>query len=182
MKILISGFEKFGSHSSNSSEVMIELLKNEPDIQTTLLPVTFREAFVKLHEQIQLHQPDVVIALGLAGNRTKISLEKVAINLIDCDIPDNEGVFHKDVPIIENAPKAYFSTLPLNEILAVSKDFPTEISYSAGAYVCNYVMYNLLHNLEGSGIRSGFIHLPHLNENQYKIRSSLIEMLKAIRK
>lgn len=180
MKILISGFEKFGPHSINTSEVMLKLLESEPHIKTVLLPVTFQDAFEKLNEEIQNHRPEVVIALGLAASRDKISLEKVAINLIDCEIPDNAGVFHRDTPIIQNAPNAYFSTLPLTEMLAASGTFPTEISYSAGAYVCNYLMYQLLHSLEGSGIKSGFIHLPNLNDNQNQILSSLQSMIKVL--
>lgn len=180
MKILISGFEKFGPHSINSSEVMVKLLASEPDIKTVLLPVTFEDAFQKLNDEIQKHQPEVVVALGLAAYRDKISLEKVAINLIDCEIPENAGIFHRDTPIIKDAPNAYFSTLPLTEMLLSSRAFPTEISYSAGAYVCNYLMYQLLHSLEGSGIKTGFIHLPELGENQDRILTSLQSMMRVL--
>lgn len=180
MKILISGFEKFGPYPINTSEVMLQLLENEPHLKTVLLPVTFQKAFLKLHEEVQKYQPDIVIALGLAASRKKISLEKVAINLIDCEIPDNAGIFHRDTAIIEGAPKAYFSTLPIHEMLLAST-FPTEISYSGGAYVCNYLMFKLLHSLEGTQIKSGFIHLPVLDENQDLIYSSLKSMLKILR-
>lgn len=178
MKILISGFEPFASHTENTSQVMIGLIPQSSSLTSVLLPVTFEEAFKKLSFEIERFKPDIVLALGLSSRRNVISLEKVAINLIDCEYPDNDGKTYRDVPVISGAPNAYFSKLPLKEMLNVSQGkFATEISYSAGTYVCNYLMYNLLHLEQKSNFTSGFIHLPELKGNQEEILTSLNSIL-----
>lgn len=180
MKILVSGFERFGEYPVNTSEIMLGLLNKDPNLHTVMLPVTFREAFLKLKSEIENFNPDVVVCLGLAAKRPRISLEKIAINLIDCDFPDNDGTVYKDVPIAKDAPAAYFTTLPLSQMLGAATSFPTEISYSAGAYVCNYLMYSVLHFLSGSEVRAGFIHLPELGNDQERILSNLESILKSL--
>ena len=183
MKILISGFEKFGSHVDNSSEIIVKLFQQRrPDLSTIILPVSFEESWEVLKEKINLERPDHVISLGLAGNRKVISLEKVAINWIDCEIPDNAGNVIKDKMIKENGPEAYFSTLPLTDLKNLETNFPTEISLTAGSFLCNYIMYQLLDYSKEVNYRSGFIHLPHLAGEQEKIYESLnlmIDLLKA---
>jgi len=185
MKILISGFTPFSSHTENSSQMLTELLKetkiNGFDIKTVILPVTFSSSFDHLKVEIDSFKPEVVICLGLANNRQVISLEKVAINLIHCEIPDNEGVVKKDVPVMPDGPAAYFATLPLSEMLKVEHPFKVDISFSAGAYVCNYIMYRLLDYLKGSKVKAGFIHLPHLNNNQQDILESIIILIQSLK-
>jgi len=122
-----------------------------------------------------------VICLGLASNRKKISLEKVAINLIHTDIPDNEGMLYEDKTIGLDGTNAYFSTLPLKEMKCAATDFPTEISFSAGTYVCNYIMYRLLDYCQDSKVEAGFIHLPHLQNNQQVIFDTLVKMINSSR-
>lgn len=184
MKVLISGFTAFGTHTENSSHIMAEHLKETQipgiTIHTVILPVSFNQAFEKLKTEIERFGPDYVICLGLAGNRQRICLEKVAINLIHCDIPDNEGILLKDKPIIAGGDSAYFSTLPLNEMLEVQTSFPVEMSLSAGAYVCNYVMYRLLDYVKDTKVKAGFIHLPHLKENRDAISASLVQVIRAL--
>ncbi len=184
MKLLISGFTNFSTHTENSSQIMTEFLRETQipnvSIHSVILPVSFDQAFEKLKIEIDNFGPDYVICLGLAGNRQKICLEKVAINLIHCDIPDNEGIFLKDKPIIAGEDSAYFSTLPLNEMLEVQTSFPVEMSLSAGAYVCNYVMYRLLDYVKDTNVKAGFIHLPHLKENREVISSSLVQLIRAL--
>ena len=171
MKILVSGFAPFGPHKENSSEIIVNSL-SLPDLQKIILPVTFKEAFEVLKAEIRSSKPDIVICFGLAHNRTKISLEKVAINLIDCEIPDNNGVLHKGEPITASGKAAYFSTLPLN---SMKENLPVEISYSAGTYVCNYVMYRTLELLESTSVKAGFIHLPPLTSDMLSIVTELIK-------
>jgi pyroglutamyl-peptidase len=116
MKILVSGFETFGHHLENSSEIIVKLFQERrPEISAITLPVTFKDSWPTLREKIDLEKPDYVICLGLAGNRKVISLEKVAINWIDCDIADNAGVVIKEQLIDSEAPTAYFSTLPISD-------------------------------------------------------------------
>ncbi|MBA2404454.1 MAG: pyroglutamyl-peptidase I [Bdellovibrionales bacterium] len=181
MRLLVSGFTTFSSHVENSSQIITELLKDIkiPDIEihTVILPVTFSNAFEVLKTEIDILKPDFVICLGLAGNRKKISLEKVAINLIHSEIPDNDGVFRQDESIIPGGPAAYFSTLPVNQMLELETPFEVEISFSAGAYVCNYIMYRVLDYLKGTDVKSGFIHLPHLGEKQQNIFDSVVRMI-----
>jgi pyroglutamyl-peptidase len=126
--------------------------------------------------------PDYVVCLGLASNRSAINLEKVAINLIHNDIADNEGVVHQDHLILKDGPTAYFATLPLEEMRKLQTPFPLEMSFSAGTYVCNYVMYETLNFLKDSKVKAGFIHLPHLEQNLQKIFDSLVIMLQTVSK
>lgn len=149
-------------------------------IETCILPVTFSKAFENLKIEMDRLRPDVVICLGLAGNRQAIELEKVAINLIHCDLPDNEGVFQLDKLICPTGPVAFFSSLPVKEMSETKTDFPVRVSFSAGAYVCNYLMYKVLEYSEGKDIRAGFIHLPHLGENRDVIFKSLVEIIKVL--
>ncbi len=126
--------------------------------------------------------PDYVVCLGLASNRKTINLEKVAINLIHGDIADNEGVLHQDQLILKDGPVAYFATLPLEEMRQSQTPFPFEMSFTAGTYVCNYVMYETLNFLKDSKVKAGFIHLPHLEKNQQKIFDSLVILLQTFSK
>lgn len=186
MRVLLSGFTVFGSHGENSSQIITERFKETKipglDLHTAILPVAFSSSFDHLKIEIDSFRPDVVICLGLAESRQKIEIEKVALNLIHCNQPDNEGVLLQDRKILEHGPDAYFSTLPIKAMRETQGPFPKEMSLSAGAYVCNYVMYRVLNYTEGKGIRAGFIHLPHLKENEEKIFSSMLEMLKVLKK
>ena len=184
MKVLISGFTTFGSHSENSSQIIADRIKTAQipgiEIQTCILPVAFSSAFEHLKIEIESFKPDVVICLGLAGNRKHIDLEKVAVNLIHCEIPDNEGVHQEDMAINKHGPAAYFTTLPIKEMREVKTEFPVNMSLSAGSYVCNYLMYKTLEYTEGKGMKAGFIHLPNLGQDGDKIFNSLIEMLRVL--
>ena len=184
MKVLISGFTIFSSHAENSSQIIAEILQQTKipgiEIQTVVLPVSFSSAFNHLKNEIDNFEPDYVICLGLAGDRKKISLEKVAINFIHSSIPDNDGVKIEEMPISEG-PAAYFSTLPVKEMRELSSPFPVEVSFSAGAYVCNYLMYRTLEYLKETKIKAGFIHLPHLNENKSSILESIVGMISLLK-
>ena len=151
------------------------------EIRTAILPVAFSSAFDQLKVEIDSFQPDFVICLGLAGTREQIDLERVAINLIHSNISDNEGVFRQDQPVVLDGPAAYFSTLPIAAMNEVRTPFQVQQSFSAGAYVCNYLMYKVLHHLKDTQVRSGFIHLPHLQENKDRIFESLIQIIRALR-
>jgi pyroglutamyl-peptidase len=111
---------------------------------------------------IEEHKPDVVICLGQAEGRIAITPERVAINLDDARLADNQGVLRNDVKILEDGPDAYFSTLPVNEIVAAIKaqGIPAAVSLSAGAFLCNHVFYVAQNKFAGSDVRSGFVHVP----------------------
>lgn len=185
MKILVSGFEPFDTHKENSSQVLAQMLGETQiegiEIYSVILPVTFSTSFEKLKKEIVQFEPDYVLCLGLAGNRKTIDLEKVAINLIHCGIADNEGVLQKNVAVIDSGPAAYFSTLPIEQLEGVETEFPVTISFSAGAYVCNFLMYRVLHELRSSiKTKAGFIHLPPLNDDRDKLYKTLISLIRAL--
>ena len=174
MKILISGFEPFGDHGHNVSMALVQALPDYLEDQIVLnkvvLPVDDVQGPRRLLKAIDQYQPDAVLCFGLAPNRQKINLERVAINLKDYRIPDNSGVQIIDQPIITDGPAAYFSTLPIRKMLRslTAADIPARISLSAGAYLCNQVFYATMHQIKQNNwpIRAGFIHLPSFEESK----------------
>lgn len=191
MKILVTGFEPFNSETINPSEEIIKRLKKSyagNTIDTLKLPVEFKGAKERLEEAIHTLRPGAVISLGEAGGRECITFERVAINVNDARIPDNSGYQPVDVSICEEGPTAYFSTLPIRELMKYLEDKgkATRISNTAGTYVCNHVMYTALRlaEKEYKGMKAGFIHVPYMKEqteNKEGVSSMEIEdMVKVI--
>ena len=171
MKVLITGFEPFMNLKRNPSLEVLPLLQEEAkflQVKTLVLPVVFDQVFESVKEAIDLFQPDAILHLGLAENRSKISLERVAINLKDARAKDNQGNQPIDEPILKGKKNAYFSSLPLRAMEAALKaeGIPVEISNSAGTYVCNNIMYHTLAYLEDMrlDVQAGFVHLPLMKE------------------
>ena len=160
-KVLLTGFEPFGTATSNPSGEIVKQISGD-NIVTAILPVAYTQSAERLLSLIAQHNPDVVICLGQAEGRTSITPEKVAINLDDARLADNEGVLRNDVKILADGPDAYFSTLPLNEIVDAMKaqGIPAAISLSAGAFLCNHVFYVTQNKFAGTNVRSGFVHVP----------------------
>ena len=133
------------------------------------------------------HNPDVVICLGQAEGRKEITPERVAINLDDARLADNEGVLRNDVKILADGPDAYFSTLPVKEIVEAIKaaGVPAVVSLSAGAFLCNHVFYVAQNKFAGTKIRSGFVHVPLMDEQAGEFPGlptmPLDQMVKAVR-
>lgn len=168
-KILISYFEPFGEEEKNSSELTVNAyFKEYPEAKNwavaVKLPTTFKDSANKLTEIISSENPDIVLMFGQAAGRKNISIERVAVNIIDARIPDNKGEQPIDKPIIPGGKNAYFSKLPTREIKEAleKKNIPSTISYSAGTYVCNYLFYSIMHFIERNKLetRAGFVHLP----------------------
>ena len=159
--ILLTGFEPFGTATSNPSGEIVKQISGD-NIVTTILPVAYTKSADRLLELIAEHNPDVVICLGQAESRTSITPEKVAINLDDARLADNEGVTRNDVKIIDGGPDAYFSTLPLSAMVDAIKaqGIPAAVSLSAGAFLCNHVFYVAQNKFAGTKVRSGFVHVP----------------------
>lgn len=171
MKVLVTGFEPFGGESVNPALEAVKMLKDEisgAKILKLELPTVFVKSKEILERALAEDRPDVVICVGQAGGRDKISVERVAINIDDAGIPDNDGNQPIDKVIFEDGPAAYFSTLPIKEIVNRLKEnkIPAEISNSAGTYVCNHIMYSLLHSIdkEYKNTLGGFIHIPYIPE------------------
>ena len=160
-KILLTGFEPFGKASSNPSGEIVKQIAGD-NIVTAILPVAYAKSAERLLALIAEHNPDVVISLGQAEGRTQITPERVAINLDDARLADNEGVLRNDVKILKDGPDAYFSTLPIKEIVEAiqAKGIPAAVSLSAGAFLCNHVFYVAQNKFAGTSVRSGFVHVP----------------------
>lgn len=167
--VLITAFEPFGGEQHNASwEAARVLHQREIDgarVVVCQLPCVFDLALRQLYREVAQWQPEVVIAVGEAGGRADISVERIAINLNDARIQDNQGNQPIDTPVIAGGPAAYFSTLPVKAIVNALRGagIPASVSQTAGAFVCNHLMYGLLHHLHQQGdlARGGFVHVPH---------------------
>ena len=159
--VLLTGFEPFGAATSNPSGEIVKQISGD-NIITAILPVAYTQSADRLLALIAEHNPDVVICLGQAEGRTAITPEKVAINLDDARLTDNEGVLRSDVKILDHGLDAYFSTLPLVEMVEAIKaqGIPASVSLSAGAFLCNHVFYVAQNKFAGTNVRSGFVHVP----------------------
>ena len=167
MKILVTGFDPFGGDKINPAfEAVLMLPKTiaGAEIKTLEIPTVYKKCADHLQKEIDTYNPNVVLCIGQAGGRATISVEKVAINLAEARIPDNEKNQPSNEPIIENGPTAYFTNLPIKAMVKNIKDnkIPSSISYTAGTFVCNDIMYRLLHmiNTKYPKIRGGFMHVP----------------------
>lgn len=168
--VLLTGFAPFAGEATNPSREIVRALAGRTlvghRVITAELPVVFGRANVALAAAIADARPALAIAIGQAGGRNCISLERVAINLIDARIPDNDGCQPIDEPVIAGAPSAYFSTLPVKAMQAAMRaaGVPTEVSFSAGSFVCNAVFFALMHRFADAPghARGGFIHVPYL--------------------
>lgn len=166
--ILLTGFEPFDGATTNPSiqaarAAATALQASGHEAVAVELPCVFATAPVALERAIARYSPDVVLCTGLAGGRAAVSLERVALNLIDARIPDNAGDQPIDEPVEPGGPAARWSTLPLKRALVLLREdgLAAELSLSAGSYVCNQVFYALMGLLPAGGpVRGGFIHLP----------------------
>ena len=170
-KLLISGFMPFGGENINPSWEAVKSLPDEIGgytLEKVRIPVVFGEAYrevVALAEEIS---PDAILCIGQAGGRGAITPELVGINLRYAKIPDNMGNQPLDEPVAPDGRAAYFSTLPVRKIAEAMKSsgLPSEVSYSAGAYVCNDLLYSLLARFENTETRVAFIHVPYITEQE----------------
>ena len=166
--ILLTGFEPFGGESINPSwsaarEAAARLRAEGLEARAVELPCVFGEALRVLEAALLEHRPELVICAGQAGGRSRVSLERIAINCDDARTPDNAGSTPVDQPVVAGGPAAYFSTLPVKAALAalLAAGIPAEVSQTAGTFVCNHVFYGLMHALRlQPGTRGGFVHVP----------------------
>lgn len=169
--VLLTGFEPFGGQVVNASWAAVERVAaawEAPDrLVPVRLPVSFRGARQALRLAVRDHAPDVVVCVGEAGTRAAVGIERVAVNVIDAPIPDNDGSRPVDVPVVAGAPTAFLSGLPVKACLAagLATGWPVEISGTAGTYVCNATFYALMHLLDARpGVVGGFVHVPRTPE------------------
>jgi pyroglutamyl-peptidase len=169
MKALVTGFEPFGGDSVNPAlEAALRLprMLDALEIATRSLPSVFGQAIAALEDALIATRPDIVLCVGLAGGRTELSLERVAINVDDARIPDNDGQQPIDRPVVAGGPAAYFTTLPIKAAVRALREagLPAAVSNTAGTFVCNHVFYGLMHlaATRHLPLRGGFLHVPFL--------------------
>ena len=168
-KLLITGFEPFGGEKINPSWEAVKLLPEKIggfELTKIEVPVVFEKASETVLAKAEEIKPDAIICVGQAGGRAGVTPEMVAINLRFASIPDNEGNQPKDIPCVEEGENAYFATLPVRKMAeAVSEaSVPCSVSYSAGTYVCNDLIYHVLHRYHETDVKACFIHVPFIPE------------------
>ena len=171
--ILLTGFDPFGADTVNPSWLVAQALDGQRiaghRVVAAQLSTVFGKSLRQLEALVATHRPALVVCLGQAGGRNALSLERVGININDARIPDNAGQQPVDTPVVPGGPAAYFSSLPVKAMLQGVRraGVPCEVSQTAGTFVCNHVLYGLLHLLQsqggdGAGVRGGFVHVPWL--------------------
>lgn len=171
MKILITAFDPFGGDIVNPALEAVKLMKDQiegAEIVKLEIPTVFHKSIDKIKEAILSEKPDVVLSVGQAGGRFEVTPERVAINVDDARIADNEGNQPLDRAIFEDGEPAYFATLPVKAMVQAIRaiGLPSSLSNTAGTFVCNHVMYGVLYHISkmGKDIRAGFIHVPFTPE------------------
>ena len=171
MKILVTGFTPFGGEQINPSWEAVKRLPDrigEAVLLKREIPTEFDAACAALRAQLDELRPEAVLSVGQYGGANCIRVERVAINLRDARIADNAGKQPTDEPVVAGGPDAYFATIPTREIVAALREqnIPAQLSYSAGTFVCNNLLYCALHESARSNPapRCGFVHVPYLPE------------------
>ena len=177
-KLLITGFDPFGGETVNPSWEAVKLLPDRiGDWQLTKIeiPTEFGLAARRVLCAAQELQPDAILCIGQAGGRNAVTPETYGVNLQHAKIADNAGNRPLARPIVQGAPASYTATVPIYDMVRVIKDrgLPCRISYSAGRFVCNDLLYTLLHDYDGTPVKAGFIHVPYLPEQAQRGQPSM---------
>jgi len=169
-KLLITGFEPFGGDDKNPALEAVKRLEGleleGAVVVTCSVPVVLQRSIDTVIHEIKKHKPDYVVTVGQAGGRCAITPERVAINIDDYRIPDNDGHQPIDQKVEETGPDAYLSTLPIKAMVKAMQDkgIPAQVSNTAGTFVCNHLFYGIQHYLRETNIKHGFVHIPLMNE------------------
>ncbi len=170
MKILLTGFDPFGGEKINPAMEAVLAVSDSiagAQIAKLIVPTVFYRSIETVLEAIEKEKPDVVLSIGQAGGRRALTPEKIAINLNEAAIPDNEGNQPHDQSVYEDGPDAYFTSLPVRNMVdgIRSEGLPAAVSYSAGTFVCNHLMYGVLYHIdrEFPDVKAGFMHVPYLH-------------------
>ena len=169
MKILMTGFDPFGGEKINPSwEAVKRCGREDVTIVRAEIPTSYIRGPERLRALCVEHRPDVVLCVGQAGGRRGVTVERVAINVMEASQADNDGMLANNMPIDPAGQAAYFATLPIHRMVEAlrAQGLEASISNTAGTFVCNRVMYEALRlaDQEYPGMRSGFVHLPFLPE------------------
>lgn len=175
MKLLLTAFDPFGGEPINPALEAVKLVADkvgDVNIVKLEVPTVFGKSIVTVIAAIEKEKPDAVLCIGQAGGRYDLTPERVAINLDDASIEDNEGNQPIDTTIFEDGAPAYFSTLPIKAMVAKIQEagVPASISDTAGTFVCNHLMYGVLYTLAKKypDVRGGFMHVPFVTSQVVK--------------
>lgn len=168
-RLLITGFDSFGGNTANPSWMAVEKLPDRIGGYTLCklqIPTVFGKAATLVLEKAEDFHPDLILCIGLAGGRDAVTPERIAVNIRDAQIPDNEGNQPQGESVVPGGPAAYFATVPVKEIAQTIRNaqIPGNVSNTAGTFVCNDLLYTLLHHFDGTNTKVGFIHVPNTPE------------------
>ena len=171
MRILVTAFDPFGGEVMNPAQMAVERLADRignHDITKLIVPTVFGVSGDQVTAEMDRLKPDAVISVGQAGGRKAVTPERVAIDIMDANITDNAGIQPKDEPVVEGGPAAYFSTLPVKTMVESIKaaGLPAQISNTAGTFVCNHLLYRVLHHAAQRmpHTKCCFVHVPYITE------------------
>lgn len=179
MRILVAAFEPFGGDAVNPAQLTLEALPCQiggHTLEKVLLPVAYQRTLPVLlsacHEGL-----DAILILGMAGGRTGLTVERIAINLDDASLPDNDGLVRTDAPIRPDGPAAIFATVPVKRMVEAIREagLTASVSLSAGAFLCNHTLYEALVYASPRGMQAGFIHIPFLPDQRENAPSMTLE-------
>ena len=169
MKVLLTGFDAFGGEPVNPAEEAVKMVSSQiagAEVVKVIIPTVQTKSVQAIEKAIEEHKPDMVISIGQAGGRFDITPERVAINIDDYRIKDNEGNQPIDTVIQEDGQPAYFSNLPVKAMVKHMNEnnIPASLSNTLGTFVCNHVMYGVLYLIDKKypGMKGGFIHIPYM--------------------
>ena len=175
MKVLLTAFDPFGGEPVNPAQEAVEAVSDcvaGAEVVKVIVPTVFGKSVDTVYEAMKREKPDVTFCIGQAGGRIGLTPEGVAINLNDARIPDNDGQQPLDEKIFEDGENAYFTSLPVKAMVEKIKaaGLPASVSYTAGTFVCNHLMYGVLYHIakEFPGMKGGFMHVPYLHEQALK--------------
>lgn len=191
MKVLLTGFDPFGGEPVNPAEEAVKMVPNNingAEVIKITIPTVWTKSVKAIEKAIETHNPDIVISVGQAGGRFDITPERVAINLDDYRIKDNEGNQPTDEIIQADGQPAYFSNLPIKAMVKHMNEnqIPASVSNTAGTFVCNHVMYGILYMIDKKypNIKGGFIHIPYMTgqiiDKKNTPYMSLVEIAKGL--
>ena len=169
MKLLLTAFDPFGGDTVNPALEAVKLVPEKigcVEVVKLEVPTVFYRSIDRVAAAIEQERPDAVLCIGQAGGRFDLTPERVAININDARIPDNEGNQPLEGAVYEDGPAAYFTTLPIKAMVAAIRraGLPASVSNTAGTFVCNHLMYGVLYTLAHRfpGVRGGFMHVPYI--------------------
>ena len=168
-KLLVTGFDPFDGQPVNPAREAVMRLPDTVggyEITKLEIPTVFGLAAETVLQAAEELRPHAILCVGQAGGRAAVTPEVVGINLREATIPDNAGRMPVNTPVVENAPAAYFASLPVRDMVQAAKErgIPCALSYTAGTFVCNDLLYTLLHHYRDTDVKVGFVHIPYLPE------------------